>query len=87
MGRIIFELSGFFFLPFLCYAAFLIWQQKHPRAAKQILSARALQIQTLIGLALVVAALLIFGLADEHRTGGYSPAVFKDGKLIEGKVN
>lgn len=87
MARILFELSGFFFLPFLCYAAFLIWQQKHPRAAKQILHAKALKIQVLLGLALMVGALIVFGLLDEHRTGGYSPAVFRDGKLIEGKVD
>lgn len=86
MGRIIFELSGFFFLPFLSYAVFLIWQQKHPNAARQILTRRALQIQALIGIVLVVAALLFLGLADEQRIGGYAPAVFKDGKLIPGRI-
>ncbi len=86
MGRIIFELSGFFFLPFLCYAAFLVWQQKHPRAAKAILTKRALQVQTLIGLIFVVLALLVVGFADTKRTGSYSPAVFKDGKLVPGRV-
>ncbi len=86
MGRIIFELSGFFFLPFLCYAAFLVWQQKHPRAAKKILTKRALQIQTLIGLVFVVFVLLIYAFADEKRTGSYSPAVFRDGKLVPGRV-
>lgn len=86
MGRIIFELSGFFLLPFISYAAFLIWQHRHPRAAKQILKARALQIQTLIGLIFVVFALVVLGLADEHRTGGYSPAIFRDGQLIPGRV-
>lgn len=86
MGRIIFELSGFFFLPFLSYALFLIWQERHPRAAKQILTRRALQVQALIGLIFVVLALLVFGLSDEHRVGGYSPAVFKDGKLVPGRV-
>lgn len=86
MGRIVFELSGFFLLPFICYAAFLIWQQKHPAAAKKMLTAKALQIQSLIGLAFVVAALLFFGLSDEKHTGPYSPAIFKDGKLIQGKV-
>ncbi|KAF0231400.1 MAG: hypothetical protein FD175_701 [Beijerinckiaceae bacterium] len=86
MGRVIFELSGFFFLPFLAYAAFLVWQQKHPRAARQILTKRALQIQALIGLICVVMALLVLGLNDPHRTGGYAPAVFKDGKLVPGRV-
>lgn len=86
MGRIIFELSGFFFLPFLSYALFLVWQGRHPRAAKQILTRRALQVQALIGLVFVVLALLTFGLNDPHRTGGYAPAVFKDGKLMPGRV-
>lgn len=86
MARVIFELSGFFFLPFLAYAAFLVWQERHPRAAKQILTRRALQIQTLIGLAFVVGALFFVALSDPQRTGSYSPAVFKDGKLIPGRV-
>lgn len=86
MSRIIFELSGFFFLPFIAYAAFLIWSEKHPRAAKRVLHAKALQIQALIGLAFVVAALLVAGLGDPHRTGAYAPAVFKDGKVVPGRV-
>lgn len=86
MSRVIFELSGFFLLPFIAYAAFLIWRDKHPRAAKAILTKKALQVQALIGLALVVSVLLVLGLNDPHRTGPYSPAIFKDGKLIEGKV-
>lgn len=87
MGRIVFELSGFFFLPFLAYALFLIWSEKHPRAAKKVLHAKALQVQAVIGLALVVAVLLVMGLAQSHQTGGYAPAVFKDGKVVPGKVD
>lgn len=86
MGRIIFELAGFFLVPFLCYAAFVIWQERHPRAARRVLETRALQVQALIGLALVVAALLFVGLRDEKHTGPYTPAVFKDGKLVPGRV-
>lgn len=86
MPRILFELSGFFFLPFLAYAAFLIWSEKHPRAAKKVLHAKALQVQALVGLAFVVAALLVTGLSQSHQTGGYAPAVFKDGKVVPGRV-
>lgn len=86
MGRILFELSGFFLLPFICYALFLVWQQRHPSAAKAVLNRRALQIQTLIGLALVAGVLLFFGFTDRQSTGAYIPAVVKDGKLIPGRV-
>jgi len=86
MGRVIFELSGFFFLPFIAYAAFLMWQHRHPRAAKHILKAKALQVQTLLGLVFVVGALLFIGLSEDKHTGAYSPAVVKDGKLIPGRV-
>lgn len=86
MGRILFELSGLFFLPFLAYAAFLIWQKKHPSAAREIFRQRAFVIQTLAGLALMALVLVVMGLLDESRRGGYSPAVFKDGRLIPGKV-
>ena len=86
MGRIVFELSGFFFLPFLCYAVFLIWEERHPRAAKRILKGKALQVQALIGLIFVAGVLLFAGLTDRKSTGGYVPAVVKDGKLIPGRV-
>lgn len=86
MGRIIFELAGFFILPFIAYAGFVIWQERHPRAARKVLHARALRIQALVGMIFVVASLLVFGLADEKRRGGYSPAVFKDGQLVPGRV-
>jgi Family of unknown function (DUF6111) len=86
MGRVIFELSGFFFLPFIAYAAFLIWQHGHPRAAHRVLHKKALQIQVLIGLIFVVAALFVLGLADEKRIGGYAPAEFRNGQLVPGKI-
>jgi hypothetical protein len=86
MARIVFELAGFFILPFLVYAGFLIWQQRNPRAAKKILTRKALQWQTLIGVALMAAVLVIYGLADERHTGPYSPAIFKDGQLTPGRV-
>jgi hypothetical protein len=86
MSRVFIELSGFFFLPFIAYALFLIWREKHPRAAKAILTKKALQIQALLGLALVASVLLALGLSDPHRTGGYAPAVFKDGQLVPGSV-
>lgn len=86
MARVIFEIGGFFFLPFVAYAAFLIWQGRHPQAAKQIFGKRALLIQTLIGLALMVAVLLVMGLTDERKTGVYRPAVVKDGILVPGGV-
>lgn len=86
MTRIVFELTGFFLLPFLCYAGFLILQQRNPRAARKILTRRALQWQTLAGVALMALVLVVYGLTDESHTGPYSPAVFKDGQLVPGRV-
>jgi hypothetical protein len=86
MARIFLEIGGFFFLPFVTYAAFLIWQGKHPQAAKAIFQKKPLLIQTLIGLALMALVLLVMGLTDERNTGGYQPAIFKDGKLVPGSV-
>ena len=86
MTRIVFELLGFFILPFLCYAGFLILQQRNPRAAKKVLTRKALQWQSLIGVALVAGVLIVLALVDEQHKGGYSPAVFKDGKLVPGRV-
>lgn len=86
MWRIIFELAGFFLLPFLAYAGFLIWQERHPRAARQIFKQKALIIQSLIGLAVVAAVLLLIGFVEEPHRGGYTPAIFKDGRLTPGKL-
>lgn len=86
MARIVFELLGFFVLPFLCYAGFLVLQHRNPRAAKKILTRKALQWQTLVGLGLIAGVLLVYALTDEKHRGPYSPAVFKDGKLVPGRV-
>ncbi|CAN1539204.1 hypothetical protein MCEMSEM23_01692 [Rhabdaerophilaceae bacterium] len=86
MARIILEFIGFFFLPFVAYAAFLIWQAKNPQAAKLIFERKPLLIQTLIGLALMALVILVMGLTDERRTGGYQPAVFRDGQLVPGSI-
>lgn len=87
MGRIIFELAGFFFLPFLFYALFLMFEQRNPSAAKRIFERKALLMQAFIGLVIVAAVLLFIGFADSKSTGPYQPAIFKDGQLIPGRVD
>jgi hypothetical protein len=87
MGRIIFELAGFFFLPFLAYAAFVMLEQNNPAAVKRIFERRALLIQTFIGLLIVAGVLIVVGLTDPRSTGAYKPAVFKDGVLVPGRVD
>ena len=86
MGRVVFELAGFFFLPFLAYALFLVWHYRNPREVKRVFSQKAFVIQSLIGLALMLIALLAVGFLDQPHKGGYSPAVFKDGQLVPGRV-
>lgn len=87
MARIIFELAGFFVLPFMAYAAFLVWQHRHPSAARAIFRRKALMVQSLIGLGIVAAFLLAFGFSQEPHRGAYAPAVFKDGTLVPGRVD
>jgi hypothetical protein len=86
MARILVELVAVFLIPFLAYAGFLIFRAKNPRAARAIMSSRALVIQSLIGLAFMVLSLLAFGLSDERNTGAYRPAEFRDGQLVPGRV-
>lgn len=86
MARVIFEVGGFFFLPFLAYAIFVVWVGKHPREAKKIFEKKAFLIQTIIGLALMAAVLLFLGFTDTPQKGAYQPAVFKDGKLVPGSI-
>lgn len=87
MARIIFELSGFFFVPFLAYAAFLIVSRRNPAGVRAVFERKALVIQAFIGLLIMAAVLLAFGLSDEAHRGAYSPAVFKDGKLVPGHID
>ncbi|MCU0819539.1 MAG: DUF6111 family protein [Beijerinckiaceae bacterium] len=86
MGRILFEIGGFFFVPFVAYAAFLMWQGRHPQAAKQMFERKALLVQTLIGLVLMALVVLFIGFTDETRKGAYRPAIFKDGQLVPGTI-
>ena len=86
MARILFEIGGFFFMPFLAYAAFLMWQGRHPQAAKRMFEQKALLVQTLIGLVLMALVVLFIGFTDEVHQGAYRPAVFKDGKLVPGTI-
>lgn len=86
MARIVFELAGFFLLPFVSYAIFLIWHYRNPREVKRVFSQKAFAVQSLIGLALMLVVMLAIGVLDERHRGGYSPAIFKDGKLVPGSV-
>lgn len=86
MARILAELVAVFLIPFLAYLAFLVFVIRQPEAAKAMLKKKALLIQSLIGLGLMVLSLLAFGLSDEQHRGSYRPAEFKNGQLVPGKV-
>ncbi len=87
MTRVFLELSTLFLLPFAAYALFSMWHGRHPREARRILEAKALRWQALFGLLLVAATLFYVGLTTPNHQGAYSPATFKDGKFISGKVD
>lgn len=76
-----------FLLPFMISAAYHVLVRKHPfsGALLKIMSVMKLAIA---GLILVIIGLLLlaqFGGSD--RDGVYTPAVYKDGRIIPGRID
>ncbi len=67
--------------PLLCYFVFVYFHGTSIRLSRAMLS-------LLIGLCCVVAVLITIGLYGEVQdSNSYAPAIFKDGKVIEGHFN
>ena len=88
--RIVIENVILFLIPAITYIAFVMLVRRTGQTPRQIMDEAPLLLLFLAGVAMIAAVLLIFGVRgaeDEGRAGqAYEPSVYKDGKLIPGKV-
>ena len=84
MIRALPRLLGFFLVPFLLYAIWLIVRRENPllvdrwtRVAGPLVAA---------GLACVIVGLVIAGLTAPRYEGGYLPAHVENGRIVPGRM-
>lgn len=88
--RIVVENVILFLMPAAFYIGYRLLVQRSGQTPRQVMDEAPLVILFLAGIALIAATLVIFGVRgaeDEGRAGqAYEPSVYKDGKLIPGRV-
>jgi Family of unknown function (DUF6111) len=85
MWRIVLDALLIFVIPFALFAMWQAFAQKDPRAALQLERGPAAWL-TLAGLLMVILSIAAWELTSTPHTGGYSRAIWKDGKLIPAEV-
>ena len=85
MFRIIIDGLLIFLIPFAAYAMYQAWAEKDPKAAFRMTHGPFIRL-TIIGLLLCIGTIVIGEIRAPHVAGKYQPAVWKDGKLIDGVV-
>jgi hypothetical protein len=84
MARSLLESLGLFSTPFLLYACFLIFRERHPLLVASW-SGRALSWLTLAGLLLAIGGFLAAGFLGMRMEGAYVPAhIDEHGRLSPG---
>jgi hypothetical protein len=88
--RIIVENIILFLLPACLYVGYAVLVRQTGQSTRQVMDDAPLLMLFIAGIGLIAATLLVFGVRgaeDEGRAGqAYEPSVYKDGKLIPGKV-
>ena len=88
--RIVFENIILFLLPACLYVGYMVLVRRTGQSTRQVMDDAPLLMLFIAGIGLIAATLLIFGVRgaeDEGRAGqAYEPSVYRDGKLIPGKV-
>jgi MFS family permease len=85
MWRFLLEPALLFLSPFAFYAATLLLRRTPPFAG-YYWSRGTLSWLTLVGLAVAVAGMLLFGIFAERHGGAYVPAHIENGKLVPGRL-
>lgn len=85
MWRIVLDAVLIFLIPFAIFAMWQSYAQRDPKAALRLERGPAAWL-TIAGLVLVIGSVFLWELTAEKHTGGYSRAVWKDGKLIPAEV-
>jgi hypothetical protein len=85
MLRAILEPLGLFLLPFAAFAVYLVVRVRYPLAIEHWTRGRV-STMTLIGLAIAVLGLFLFGLSAPRGHGIYVPAHVENGQLVPGRI-
>lgn len=85
MARGFADALGLFLLPFAVYGIVVLLQNRFRLLAPQWSGGR-LALLALAGLALVLASLVVLGIAAPRRSGPYVPAHIEDGRLVHGDL-
>jgi Family of unknown function (DUF6111) len=85
MLRAILEPLGLFLIPFAAFAVYLVLRLRYPLAIEHWTRGRV-STMTLIGLAIAVAGLFVFGVTAPRGHGTYVPAHVENGQLVPGRI-
>jgi hypothetical protein len=85
MIRAILEPLGLFLIPFAAFAVYLVLRLRYPLAIEHWTRGRV-STMTLIGLAIAVAGLFVFGVTAPRGHGTYVPAHVENGQLVPGRI-
>ena len=85
MWRAILEPAALFLSPFIAFAIYLVLHARYPLASEHWSRGRVSTL-TLVGLAVAVLGMLVFGLSAPRGYGTYVPAHIENGRLVPGHI-
>jgi len=85
MMRAILEPTAMFLSPFIAFAIYLALRARYPLGVEHWTRGRVSTL-TLVGLAIAVAGMFVFGLTAPRGHGAYVPAHVENGRLIPGHI-
>ena len=87
MIRVVIENLLLFLLPAIIYVTFAMLRRPAGTSSTAILNRAPLLTLSLLGATLVISVMAVFGHSGDGKPGqAYEPAVFKDGKVIPGRM-
>jgi hypothetical protein len=85
MLRAVLEPLALFLSPFIVFAIYLIVRLRYPLAVEHWTRGRVSTL-TLLGLAIAVIGMFVFGLSAPRGRGVYVPAHIENGVLVPGRI-
>ena len=87
MTRFIIESLLLFLLPSALYVSVALLRRQTTTSVAAILNRAPILTLSLLGASMVMAVMVLFGNVGDGKPGqAYEPAVFKDGKVIPGRM-
>ena len=87
MTRFVIESMMLFLLPSALYVSFALLRRQHTTTVVSIINRAPIGVLSLLGATIVLAVTAFFGNVGDGKPGQtYEPAVFKDGKVIPGRM-